>query len=98
MSTPTAKLLVMVGEQFACIKIVGRANFNSSIDFRLLVNELLQKGYRYFVLDLAECVLMDSTFLGVLAGLGLKLSGTIARPGDAAIELSNPNARITDSG
>ena len=96
MSTPAAKLLVLVGEKFACIKIVGRANFNSSIDFRMLVNDLLQKGYRYFVLDLAECLLMDSTFLGVLAGLGLKLSGTNAGPGDAAIELSNPNARITD--
>ena len=67
--------MVMVGEQFACIRIIGRANFTSSVDFKTLVNELRQKGCNCFVLDLSECVLMDSTFLGVLAGFGLKLSG-----------------------
>ena len=96
MSTPSAKLLVLVGEKFACIKIVGRANFTSSIDFKTLVNELRQKGYGYFVLDLSECVLMDSTFLGALAGFGLKMSGASAGPGDGVIELSNPNARIME--
>ncbi len=82
---------VLVGEQFACVKIVGRANFASSIDFKNLLNELRQKGYNYFVLDLSECVLMDSTFLGVLAGFGLKML-----QGAPAIELLNPNPRIAE--
>ena len=54
------------------MKIVGRANFSSSIDFKSLVNQLQQKGYNYFVLELSECLLMDSTFLGVLARLGIE--------------------------
>ncbi len=95
MSTPSAKLLVLVGEQFACVKIIGRANFNSSIDFKTLINELRQKGYSYFVLDLSECALMDSTFLGVLAGLGLKMERH-PEGGGPAIELLNPNARIAE--
>ncbi|HEY5909243.1 MAG TPA: hypothetical protein VJA21_01420, partial [Verrucomicrobiae bacterium] len=74
MSIAGAKLLVLVGDHFACIRIIGRANFSSSIDFKTLTSELLQSGYRYFVLELSDCVLMDSTFLGVLAGFGLKLS------------------------
>ncbi len=88
-------MFVLVGEQFACIKICGRANFNSSIDFRALVSELRQKGYTFFVLDLSECMLMDSTFLGVLAGFGLKMR---SRQNDQrpAIELLNPNPRITE--
>jgi anti-sigma B factor antagonist len=97
MSIPSAKLLVFVSGQLACVKIVGRANFTSSIDFKTLLNELLGKGYTCFLLDLAECVLMDSTFLGVLAGFGLRLS--IARNGEQAgrgIELLNPNARISE--
>lgn len=94
MSVPAAKLLVLVGEKFACVRIVGRANFTSSIDFRTLISELQQKGYQYFVLDLSECVLMDSTFLGVLAGFGLKMNGQT--PGAGAIELSNPNPRISE--
>ena len=87
---------VLVGEKFACIKINGRANFSSSMDFRTVVNELLAKGYRYVVLDLSECQLMDSTFLGVLAGLGLKLNPSPGGPADSAIELLNPNARVSD--
>jgi anti-anti-sigma factor len=96
MNTPSAKMLVMVGEQSACIRIIGRANFTSSVDFKMLVDDLRQKGCGCFVLDLSECVLMDSTFLGVLAGLGLKLSG---RNGDQArhgVELFNPSPRITE--
>jgi anti-anti-sigma regulatory factor len=96
MSTPPAKMLVLVGEKFACVKIVGRANFASSIDFRTLITGLQQKGYTYFVLDLSECLLMDSTFLGVLAGFGLKMSSARGIQGGSAIELFNPNARITE--
>jgi anti-anti-sigma regulatory factor len=96
MNTPSASMFVLVGEQFACIKIIGRANFTSSIDFKTLVNELRQKGYNYFVLDLSECALMDSTFLGVLAGLGLKMGGQNRNSCEQALELLNPNARITE--
>lgn len=94
-SASSAKLLVLVGERFACIKIIGRANFTSSIDFRTLIEELRRKGYDYFVLDLAECGLMDSTFLGVLAGFGLKLN-VPADQCNHGIELLNPSARITE--
>jgi anti-anti-sigma regulatory factor len=88
-------MLVLAGEHFACVKIIGRANFTSSIDFKTLIGELRQKEYTYFVLDLSECALMDSTFLGVLAGFGLKLSGA-NKPGASPIELLNPNPRISE--
>jgi anti-sigma B factor antagonist len=101
MSTPSAKLLVFASGRLACIKIIGRANFTSSIDFKTVVNELMQKGFTCFILDLTECLLMDSTFLGVLAGLGLKISVQTSQVPDGAvngkaIELLNPNARISE--
>ena len=95
MSTGPAKLSVLVGEQFVCIRISGRANFSSSIDFKTLVTELRARGYSYFVLDLTDCVLMDSTFLGVLAGFGLKMNAPQKEAGASAMELLNPNERIT---
>lgn len=96
MSEASAKMLVLAGEQFACVKVIGRANFSSSIDFKTLVDGLREKGYTCFVLDLSECVLMDSTFLGVLAGLGLKMNGGNKEGNGAGIELLNPNVRITE--
>ena len=96
MTTPSAKLLVWAGERWAAIRIIGHANFASSIDFKTLISQLLQQDCNYFVLDLAECVLMDSTFLGVLAGFGLKLSPSNGNEGPHGIELLNPNARIIE--
>jgi anti-sigma B factor antagonist len=95
MSTPSANLSVLVGKNFACLKIAGRANFTSSPDFKTLLEELLNKGYGHFIIELSECVLMDSTFLGVLSGFGLKINPA-ATSGSSAIELLNPNARVSE--
>lgn len=95
MALPSAKLSVLVGKDFACVKIAGRANFSFSPDFKTLLAELIQKGYGHFVIDLSECVLMDSTFLGVLAGFGIKLNNAAAKSREG-IELSNPNPRVTE--
>lgn len=83
---------VWTGDHFACIRIVGRANLHSSIDFKSLVNELRGRGCARFILELSECSLMDSTFLGVLTGLGLRMGDL---PGQKPIQLFNANPRIT---
>ena len=91
----SANLSVLVGKNFACIKIAGRANFASSPDFKTLLDELAQKGFSHFIIELSECVLMDSTFLGVLAGFGMKLSAKKI-PADRGIELHNATARVSE--
>jgi anti-anti-sigma regulatory factor len=96
MNQPAAKLLVLTGNGFACIRVIGRANFSSSIEFKTLVSELQAKGLKYFAIELSECALMDSTFLGVLAGFGLKMGGPQPVEEDKAIELVNPNPRVAE--
>jgi len=89
-------MLVSIGQKSAMIQIAGRANFTSSVDFKTLLDQLLQRGYTCFILDLTECVLMDSTFLGVLAGFGLKLNSPQTDKIDRTIQLFNPNGRISE--
>src|SRR5436190_6921336 len=96
MSAPSAKMMVSIGEKCAFVQIAGRANFTSSVDFKALLDQLLQKGYTCFILDLTECVLMDSTFLGVLAGFGLKLNSPQTDKVERTIQLFNPNGRISE--
>lgn len=91
----SANLSVLVGKNFACIKIAGRANFASSPDFKTLLSELAQKGFGHFIIDLTECVLMDSTFLGVLAGFGMNLNPNGA-PAERGIELHGATARVSE--
>jgi anti-anti-sigma regulatory factor len=93
MSTPSAKLQIAVDGDTAIVKIVGRANFESSVPFKSVLAGLSEKTCRRYLLDLTECVLMDSTFLGVLSGFGVKFNA--AQP-PIALELLNPNGRISD--
>jgi anti-anti-sigma regulatory factor len=89
--------MVSAADLSAWIQISGRANFASSVDFKTLVNSLHEDGCRRFALDLTACVLMDSTFLGVLAGFGMRLEEENGdKPEGHAIELLNPNARISE--
>ena len=90
---------VAVVEHTAFVKVPGRANFGTSVDFKTLISELRATGVNHFVLDLGECVTMDSTFLGVLAGLALRNSDgkEIAADGQKLkLDLLNPNARVAD--
>ena len=88
--------MVAIFDQVVWIKISGRANFTSSLDLKNLVKELWQRGYRRFVLELCDCIIMDSTFLGVLAGIGLQFTEAQQRGTGCSVELANPNARISD--
>jgi anti-sigma B factor antagonist len=95
-SAPTATMQVRLGEKCACVRICGRANFTTSVDFKKLLNELESQGFDYFILDLTDCVLMDSTFLGVLAGFGLKAQPEADPCGGGILELYHASARIVD--
>ncbi len=92
MGTANCKLLVARSDGSALIKICGRATFICSADFKTLVYRLRDHQCRRFVLDLTDCVIMDSTFLGILARFGLNLSGLTESPG--SVQMLNPNSRI----
>lgn len=48
------------------VGVVGQGNMNNSGTFRAFADRMVTAGYRNFVVDLAECRGMDSTFLGIL--------------------------------
>jgi anti-sigma B factor antagonist len=90
---------VAVLDHAAIIKVRGRANFTSSVSFKKLLGELQERGFECFILDLSECVTMDSTFLGVLAGTAVKLADGFEEPcpnGQSHLRLLNPNQRVSD--
>jgi anti-sigma B factor antagonist len=95
MNESPAKLMVAVSDQVVCVKVHGRADFNLSLDLKKLFDELQQRGYRRFVIELCDCAMMDSTFLGMLSGQGLKFRNA-NNPQNSPLELMNPSPRITE--
>jgi anti-anti-sigma factor len=70
--TPAKLYVADLGER-AVVRITGRANCLSSVPFKRVIKSLIERGRRGFTLDLSDCQLMDSTFLGVLVGLNRTL-------------------------
>lgn len=54
--------------------------------------QMIQRGVRHFVVDLKECEMMDSTFMGALAGVALRLREI----GQGEVKAINVNDRNTD--
>jgi anti-anti-sigma factor len=55
------------------VRIVGRANFQNGGCLRDFITEMLRQGKKRFIIDFHECTSMDSTFLGLLAGVAMDL-------------------------
>lgn len=55
------------------VRVAGRGTFRNGQPLRRYALEMIGTGARQFVVDLGPCDGMDSTFLGVLAGIGLQL-------------------------
>lgn len=62
------------------IRVEGRASFHNSASLSDFFADCLARGKKNFVVDFRKCEGMDSTFLGVLAGVALKLRKTVTMP------------------
>lgn len=82
---------VATWERTAYIRVVGLANFNNSHLFKDFVDDLLEKDYRIFYVDLALCQGIDSTFMGVLLSIHLYPKGKGESDGEkASVVVVNP--------
>jgi anti-sigma B factor antagonist len=55
------------------VKVEGKGSFLNSGNLKEFAREMLDRGYREFVIDLADCAMMDSTFMGTMASIALRL-------------------------
>lgn len=94
MPIPGCQLSVWVDAPSGIIRVAGRAAAEGAQDFKLLVQKLLEQGVTRICLDLSSCLLMDSTFSGVLAGLAGSPNSP-ASPGRHFV-LAGANARVLD--
>jgi len=61
---------------FVWIRIKGKGLFSTSPPLKGFIESSLESGETQFVIDLGDCPAMDSTFMGTLAGLAMRISRT----------------------
>jgi len=68
-----AKVRTMVRRGTVWLRIEGHGTFQNSATVRAYGEQMFEAGHRSFAFDLHACEMMDSTFLGTLTGLALRL-------------------------
>ena len=91
MSLP-ASILVGVTGKAVYVKVRGKGSFQNSPALKEFAREMFERSDRAFVIDLGECPVMDSTFMGTLAGLALRLRES----GNGSLLVCNVNERNAD--
>lgn len=66
-------VLVGCSDNSVWSRVKGRGTFQNSGGLRRFNQEMMTRGFRIFIVDLGDCEVMDSTFMGTLAGLALQL-------------------------
>lgn len=67
-----AQVLAARYENIVVFRVQGRVTFKVSTEFREYAVKAFEDGIRCLILDLSGCVTMDSTFMGVLAMIGIE--------------------------
>jgi anti-anti-sigma regulatory factor len=84
-----SKILVARSADLGFVKVVGRGSFQNSGCLKAFYQQILKEGVHRFIVDLESCTYLDSTFLGILLGLGLKLKEI----GKGNLHILNASAR-----
>lgn len=74
MSTPPS-ILVGCNAKAVQIRVEGKGSFLNSSSLKEFAREMIDRGHRDFLVDLANCPVMDSTFMGTLTGIAVQLRG-----------------------
>jgi anti-anti-sigma regulatory factor len=74
------------------VRVEGKGSFLNSTGLKEFAKEMVNRGHREFVVDLKSCPVMDSTFMGTLAGVALRLREL----GQGHLRVVNLNERNRD--
>lgn len=90
--TAQPSILVGTANRTVWVRVEGKGSFLNSTGLKEFAKEMVNRGYRDFAVDLKNCPLMDSTFMGTLAGVALRLREL----GQGQLRVVNLNERNQD--
>ncbi len=72
-STQTgSRVMVAMTKEYAIVRVFGRGSFNISVSLKEFGDVAIERGHHTLIFDLQHCIGMDSTFMGMVAGLAYR--------------------------
>ena len=90
--TVQPSILVGTANRTVWVRVEGKGSFLNSTGLKEFAKEMINRGFREFAMDLKNCTVMDSTFMGTLAGIALRLREL----GQGNLRVTNLNERNSD--
>lgn len=90
--TAQSSILVGTAQRTVWVRVEGKGSFLNSTGLKEFAKEMVNRGFREFTVDLKNCPVMDSTFMGTLAGVALRLREL----GQGNLRVVNLNERNQD--
>ncbi len=90
MDKANSGILVAEEKEVILLRVDGKGTHLTSHLFKRYVLQCLTENRKHFHVDLSQCSYMDSTFLGMMAGIGIKMK----QQSLPAIKLVNINDRV----
>lgn len=90
--TVQPSILVGTANRTVWVRVEGKGSFLNSTGLKEFAKEMINRGFREFAVDLQKCAVMDSTFMGTLAGIALRLREL----GQGNLRVTNLNERNSD--
>jgi anti-sigma B factor antagonist len=88
-----SEILVSCVDRIVWVRVDGNGSSTNSTALKDFAKEMIHRGAREFIVDLCNCPMMDSTFMGTLAGISLWLREL----GEGCLSLVNLNNRNAES-
>ena len=90
--TVQPSILVGTANRTVWVRVEGKGSFLNSTGLKEFAKEMINRGFREFAIDLRNCPVMDSTFMGTLASIALRLR----EMGQGHLRVTNLNERNND--
>ncbi|MCF3649094.1 STAS domain-containing protein [Synoicihabitans lomoniglobus] len=94
---PEPRFLVNPDSDPIALRVEGKATFKNCACVKDFMDEQIAAGKRRFVMDFENCVGMDSTFLGVMAGSAIQLRKTQPRGSLVVSGLNERNRELVSN-
>lgn len=73
---PADAVYVALAGRYALVKVAGRGSFKVSASLKQFAESVIRKELPLMLVDMTQCIGMDSTFMGVLAGVASRLKAS----------------------
>ncbi len=73
MNSPVDQAFVALTGRYAVVKVEGRGTYKLGASLRTFGDDVVNLRLPLMLIDMAQCIGMDSTFMGVLAGIATRL-------------------------